>query len=167
MEFAGSAAGPEEAIALLKRVRPDVVLIDYQLPGEDGILLCRRLKEMAHAPRVLIYSAYSDPALAIAANLAGADGVASNAALADELLDTIRLVARGRPAMPLIPPAMLEASVAKLDPEDVPIFSMMMHRTPRSEVAATVGIDERELGVRQKAILVKLRVEAPRARLGS
>jgi DNA-binding NarL/FixJ family response regulator len=116
---------------------------------------------------VLIYSAYSDPALAIAATLAGADGVASKAALADELLDTIRAVARGQSAMPLIPPTLLEATASKLNPEDVPIFSMIMHRTPRSEVAKTIGLGESELGARLKAMLITLRVETPRAGVGA
>jgi DNA-binding NarL/FixJ family response regulator len=165
MQFEGSVSGPDEALDLVQLVRPDVVLVDYQLPKEDGLLLCQRLKALPDPPKVLVYSAYSDSALAIPAILAGADGMASKAAPADELLDTIRRVARGRTALPPISPALLGASAAKLDPEDVPIFSMMMDNTPLPKIAEVLGVEEGELSARLRGILSKLRVETPKVRL--
>jgi DNA-binding NarL/FixJ family response regulator len=159
MQFAGSVSRPDEGLALAQRVHPDVVLVDYQLPREDGIVLCQRLKALPDAAKVLVYSAYSDPALAILAIVAGADGILSKAALADELLDTIRLVVRGRTVMPPIPTGLLEASAAKLDPSDVAIFYMIMNGIPLSEVAEVVGIEMRELGTRLRTMLGRLRVE--------
>jgi DNA-binding NarL/FixJ family response regulator len=167
MQFEGSVSGPDEALDLVQLVRPDVVLVDYQLPKEDGLLLCQRLKALPDPPKVLVYSAYSDSALAIPAILAGADGMASKAAPADELLDTIRRVARGRTALPPISPALLGASAAKLDPEDVPIFSMMMDNTPLPKIAEVLGVEEGELSARLRGILSKLRVETPKVRLGA
>jgi DNA-binding NarL/FixJ family response regulator len=167
MEFEGSASGPDEALDLVGLVRPDVVLVDYQLPKGDGLLLCQQLKALPDPPKVLIYSAYSDSALAIPAVLAGADGMASKAAPADELLDTIRQVARGRTALPPISPTLVGASAAKLDPDDVPIFSMMMDSTPLSKVAEVMGVDEAELGVRLRRMLGKLRVATHKVRLGA
>ncbi|MDP8968072.1 MAG: response regulator transcription factor, partial [Actinomycetota bacterium] len=58
----------------LKRTRPDVVVLDYHLPGDDGLVLCRRIKRELPAPAVLLYSAYADAALTIPARLAGVDG---------------------------------------------------------------------------------------------
>jgi DNA-binding NarL/FixJ family response regulator len=165
MVFEGSASGADEALELIGQVRPDVVLVDYQLPKEDGLLLCQRLKALRDPPKVLVYSAYSDSALAIPALLAGADGMVSKAAPADELLDTIRRVARGRTALPPISPALIGASAAKLDPEDVPIFSMMMDSTSLSQVAEVMGVEEGELSAHLRAILGKLKVQTPKARL--
>jgi two-component system response regulator DevR len=165
MGFAGSASGSDEAVTLIERVRPDVVLVDYQLPEEDGILLCQRLKTLPDPPKVIVYSAYSDPALAIPAIVAGADGLTNKAVLADDLLDAIRLVARGRTVMPPIPTGLREASAAKLDPDELPIFSMMMDRTPLPEVAEVMGLEERKLRSRLNAMLGKLRVPTPRVTL--
>jgi DNA-binding NarL/FixJ family response regulator len=164
MNFAGSASEPDEAIELVERVRPDVALVDYQLPGEDGILLCQRLKNLSHPPKVIIYSAYSDPSLAIPAILAGADGITNKAGLADELLSSIREVARGRTVVPPIPGGLRETSAAKLEPEEHPIFSMMLDRTPFSEVAQVMGISESELRKRLRTMLGKLRVATQRSR---
>jgi two-component system response regulator DevR len=166
MGFAGSASRTDEAVRLVERVQPDVVLVDYQLPEEDGILLCQRLKSLPDPPKVIVYSAYSDAILAIPAILAGADAIANKAVLADELLDTIRLVARGRRAMPPVSSGLRETSAAKLAPEEVPVFSMVMDRTPLAEIAETTGIDERELGARLRAMLGKLRVETPKVKRG-
>jgi DNA-binding NarL/FixJ family response regulator len=166
MDFAGSAPGSDEAVELVERVHPDVVLVDYQLPGEDGVLLCERLKRLEDPPKVILYSAYSDPSLAIPAILAGASGVTNKAALADELLDAVRLVARGRFAVPVIPPAIREASAAKLDAEELPIFSMMMDRTPLPQVAEVMGMDERELRRHLRAMLGKLHVPTAKVSLG-
>jgi DNA-binding NarL/FixJ family response regulator len=166
MGFAGSAPGPDEAIDLVAHVHPDVVLVDYQLPREDGVLLCERLKRLEDPPKVILYSAYSDPSLAVPAILAGANGVTNKAALADELLGAIRLVARGRFVVPVIPPGIREASAAKLDAEELPIFSMMMDRTPLPEVAEVMGIDERELRGLLRVMLGKLRVPTAKVSLG-
>jgi DNA-binding NarL/FixJ family response regulator len=166
MEFAGAVSRPDEALTLVERVRPDVILVDYQLPGEDGILLCQRLKTLPRPPKILVYSAYSDSALAIPAVVAGADGITNKAALADDLLDTIRRIARGRRAIPPIPGSLVEASAAKLEPSEVPIFSMVMDHTPRGEIARSLGIEEQELAARLRGILSKLRVETPRVEVG-
>jgi DNA-binding NarL/FixJ family response regulator len=162
MSFAGSASRPDEAIELVERVRPDVALVDYQLPKEDGVLLCQRMKDLSHPPKVIIYSAYSDPSLAIPAILAGADGITNKAVLADELLSAIREVARGRTVVPLIPGGLRETSAAKLEPEELPIFAMVMDRTPFTEVAQVMGISEKELRNRLRTMLGKLRVSTPR-----
>ena len=63
----------------LHRTRPDVVVLDYHLPGDDGVPACRRLKRELPAPAVLLYSAYADAALAIPAVLAGDAAVAGTA----------------------------------------------------------------------------------------
>lgn len=165
MEFEGSASGPDEGLHLVELVRPDVVLVDYQLPKEDGLQLCQRMKALPYPPKVVVYSAYSDSVLAIPAVLAGADGMVSKAAPADELLDTIRRVARGRTALPPISPTLVGASAAKLDPGDVPIFSMMMDGTSLSKVAEVMGVEDGELSARLRGMLGKLRVETRKVRL--
>src|SRR5262245_12363130 len=67
-----SIASGDELEPALRRCRPDVVLLDYHLPGSDGLVLCRQVKRTVPAPAVLIYSAYADAELAIPAVLAGA-----------------------------------------------------------------------------------------------
>src|SRR4051794_15114174 len=72
---AGAAACGEELAPLLYRTRPDVVVLDYDLPRVNGLELCRRIKAEVPAPAVLVYSAYADATLALAASIAGAGGI--------------------------------------------------------------------------------------------
>src|SRR3954470_5272257 len=71
----GVAADGEQLAPLLYRTRPDVVILDYDLPRANGLELCRRVKAEVPAPAVLLYSAYAAAALALAGTVAGADGI--------------------------------------------------------------------------------------------
>lgn len=152
----GAAADGEAALEKARHWDPSVVLVDYSLPGENGLVLCRRLKEIAPAPRVLIYSAYADTTLAVPARLAGADGIASKGAPAEELLEAIRIVAKGRPLFPPLSPDMIDATAARLPREDRGIFDLLVDRTSNAEIATRLGLDGREVRERVRAMLERL-----------
>jgi len=164
LEFVGAAADAETALATVADLRPDVVLVDYRLPSENGLVLCHEVKELDPAPRVVVYSAFPDAALGVPATAAGADGVVCKTAAPDELLDAIRSVARGRPVLPPATPERIRACAGKLEVEDVPIFGMLMDRTPHAEIASTLGLDSRTLARRVSALLSRLGVDGVSAR---
>ena len=157
----GAVATAHEAVHEVERLKPNVVLVDFHLPDESGLLLCRRIKAATEPPRVLIYSAYADAALAIPAIAAGADGIASKGADADELFEAIRLIARGTTVMPPVPRALLESATAQLSPEELPIFGLLMDRTPAAEIAGALGRHERDVVEHTRSIIEKLRPETP------
>jgi DNA-binding NarL/FixJ family response regulator len=157
----GAVASAHEALRELERLRPDLVLVDFHLPDESGLLLCRRIKAAAEPPRVLIYSAYADAALAIAAIVAGADGIASKSTDAHELFEAIRLIFRGKTVMPPVPRELLDSATAELSPEELPVFGLLMDRTPPAEIARTLGLHERDVVEQTRAIIGKLQPKAP------
>ncbi len=80
------------------RPRPDVVLLDLRLGGEDGIRICEQIVSEPGAPSVLLYTARPDSDLEAAARAAGAYGVLDKALPVERLFDELRLAARaGRP----------------------------------------------------------------------
>lgn len=159
----GSATNAAELEPLLARTHPDVVVLDYHIPGEDGLQICRRLKRMLPAPAVLLYSAYADGSLAIPAVLAGADGLVHKGAPAQELYESIRCVARGDSVLPPVTREQLEEANHRLDSEDLPILGMLLDNTPGPEIASTLGLDGKTYTERVERMIGRLRVAIPAA----
>lgn len=62
----------ERGLEVFERTQPDVVLVDYKMPGMDGLECCRRLRARWPGP-ILMLSGREDPQLPVLAGLAGAD----------------------------------------------------------------------------------------------
>jgi DNA-binding NarL/FixJ family response regulator len=90
----GAAADGDETLRLLRRTRPDVVVLDRRLGDEDGLALCRTLRAEPDPPQVVVYTAVDDDGLADAARAAGAFAAVIKSAHVDALFDTVRLAAR-------------------------------------------------------------------------
>jgi len=159
-----AASSVEDLWPTLNRTKPDVVVLDYHLPGDDGLVLCRRIKIQVPPPAVLLYSAYADASLMIPARLAGADGLINKSAPASELYDAIRRVARGEQVLPPISRELLDAAARDLDPEELPILGMTLENTPVSEMATTLGIDAEDVKHRLDRMIKRLKIEIPAPR---
>jgi DNA-binding NarL/FixJ family response regulator len=79
---------------LLRRTRPDVVILDHRLGSEDGIELCRALRSEPVPPAILLYTADPGSALEREALAAGASGLVDKAVDVDVLFDAIRVAGR-------------------------------------------------------------------------
>jgi DNA-binding NarL/FixJ family response regulator len=156
----GAVGSVGEALREARSLEPQVALIDFQLPDGDGLTLCRELKLLPKPPRVVIYSAFARPALAVAATLAGADGLVDKGVEVDDLFDAIRAVGRGEQALPALEPEMVARCTARLDPDDVSIFGMLMSGTTRAGVAEVLSSDEQTVEDRLRAMLGDLLSES-------
>src|SRR5918911_1869450 len=63
LSVAAVAASAADLAFQLNGLRPDVVILDYDLARDDGLAHCRRIKSRPNPPAVIIYSAYTGPAL--------------------------------------------------------------------------------------------------------
>jgi DNA-binding NarL/FixJ family response regulator len=156
-----AVATAAEALREARRLEPQLVLIDYQLPDGDGLTLCRDLKQLPGAPRVVVYSAFARPALAVAAKFAGADGMLDKGVEVDAMFEALRAVARGETALPPLAPEMVSRCTARLDPDDVSIFGMVMSGTALADIASVMAIEEDQVEERIRAMLGDLLSEAP------
>jgi DNA-binding NarL/FixJ family response regulator len=163
--FAGESNGEEENVwPVLNRSRPDVVLLDYHLPRGDGLQLCYRIKQQVPSPKVIIFSAYASPALALPAMLAHADGLLDKGVAARELFNALRTINRGDRLLPPISHTVLEEGVAKLDPDDRAVVGMLLDGASEVEVAKTLRVEAREVRHTVQRILSALRLDVPAAR---
>jgi DNA-binding NarL/FixJ family response regulator len=95
MEVAGEAADGARGLALVERLRPDVVLMDVRMPEMDGVEATRRIIETGSRSRVIILTTFDLDEYAYAALRAGASGFLLKDAPPADLLSAIRAVASG------------------------------------------------------------------------
>ncbi len=152
----GSAGTADEALELVARGAPDIVLLEPLLGVGDGLQLSRRITADG-GPRVVAYTEASDPALEVALRVAGADGIVDKQATPEELFEALRLVARGRTALPPLTPGQLRAAAARVESDDLALLAMLVDRTPAADVRDTLRLDRRRFTRRVERLLGRLR----------
>jgi DNA-binding NarL/FixJ family response regulator len=95
LEVCGEAADGEQAVALAERLDPDVILMDVRMPVLDGVEATRRIVEGNARARVLILTTFDLDEYAFEALRVGASGFLLKDARPPDLVDAIRVVARG------------------------------------------------------------------------
>ncbi|MEN9936336.1 MAG: hypothetical protein RLZZ387_2915 [Chloroflexota bacterium] len=92
----GSVESGERAIAACTSLRPDVVLMDYQMPGMDGLRAAREIRRQDPAVAVVLFTTVVDQRLVVEAAQAGVSRVLAKAARARLLLDAIQAATQDR-----------------------------------------------------------------------
>ena len=95
MEVVGEAASGETAVSLARELQPDVILMDLNMPGLDGIEATRGIVHDSPRAKVLVVTMYEDDESVFAALRAGARGYLLKGASQAETLRAIRAVANG------------------------------------------------------------------------
>jgi DNA-binding NarL/FixJ family response regulator len=151
----GSAAGEDQLWPLLRRTRPDVIVLDVHHPGRDGLALCLDIKHRLQAPAVVLYPASIPEALVVAGAVAGADAVVGKSSSSGALLEAIREVARAPRVLP-ISRRMRIGAAAMLDPADHAILAMRLAGTAGADIGAVLGLPAPEITDRIAAIVAAL-----------
>ena len=160
--YAGESDGAEESLwPLLRRVGPDVVLLDYHLPKGDGLQLCYRIKQQVPTPGVIIFSAYASPDMMLAAQLAKADAVLNKGVGARELFETVRGVATGRQLVADPSVTALQEAHAHIADDDRALVGMLLDGTTENEVARVLCITVADVRHAVQRTLSVLRHNAP------
>jgi DNA-binding NarL/FixJ family response regulator len=138
----GTADSAEEALEAACHWAPDVVMADYQLPDVNGAMLTWELKQLPEAPRVVIYSAFAEPRLFLAAALSGAEAVLDKNRSVDAIFETIRGVAAGKSYLEPLPLDAVRNGARLMDPQDQSIFGLAIAGEQAEEIAAVLRLDE-------------------------
>jgi DNA-binding NarL/FixJ family response regulator len=170
------AANGRDALALLRAEKPDLVILDLNLPGLGGLELLRRMIQ-AGAGAVLVLTMHAEPLYAKRALDAGAAGYMTKNASPDELLTAVRRVTAGgryveaELAQALAAPATGGGrSLDNLTARELEIMRLLAKGASLAEIAEAVGVGYKtvanncgqiksKLGVSRTADLVRLAIE--------
>lgn len=153
MRVVGDACDEFTLVPAIRQFGPDVVLLDYQLPGANGITLCKRLKAGQQPPRVVIYTSFVAPSMAVAARIAGADALVDKGVPPRELAATVRRVATGDAPDSQITPEVFALAADLLETEDSSLLELLTTGVTQREIAETLDISLEALDQRTQRIL--------------
>jgi DNA-binding NarL/FixJ family response regulator len=149
IEVVGQAEDGERALAVVRETDPDVVLMDLQMPGVDGVTATRNIKAAGLRSDVLVLTSYSDSERIVGALDAGAVGYLLKDADPDDVLEGVRAVGRGE--SPLHPKAARELLLSRtqrterppLTPREVEVLRLVRLGLANKQIARRLGISER------------------------
>ncbi len=100
IEVVGESGTAAETIEMVKRDRPEVLLLDITLPDRSGFDVLAELRQIETAPLVIVLTWHTEPSYAARAIAAGAHGYLTKSVEPEQLLAAIRAVSRGEQVIP-------------------------------------------------------------------
>ena len=100
IEVVGEAADGRTALDTIRELKPDVAVVDYKMPGLDGVALAHAVTRDELPTKVLLVSAFDDSSIVYEALSAGALGFMSKEAPPEQVVDAVRAIARGEEVVP-------------------------------------------------------------------
>ena len=160
----GTAADGEQAIEVVRQTNPDVVLMDLQMPGVDGVEATRQIVADG-GPDVLVLTSFSDAERIVAALDAGAVGYLLKDAEADDVIAGVRAVSRGE--SPIHPRAAREllgarqagpAALIDLTPRELEVLELVRAGLANKQIARRLGISERTVKAHLTSVFSRIGV---------
>ncbi|MFG1946446.1 response regulator [Nonomuraea sp. NPDC048826] len=160
----GEAADGAAVLPVVRRERPDVVLMDVRMPALDGIEATRRLVALEEPPKVLVVTTFENDDHVYDALRAGADGFLLKRARPEELVRAVKLVASGES---LLFPAAIRALAARRPAARVPgvdrltgregdVLRLMARGLSNGEIAAELVVSPETVKTHVGNVLTKL-----------
>lgn len=163
-EVVGQAAGGEEAVAQAARLRPDVILLDLEMPGLDGVGALQRILVNNPKARAIVFTAFDTDERILSAVRAGAQGYLLKGAPREDIFHAVRVVHGGGSLLqPVVASKLLrqvsrpEAEAAEaLTPRELEVLQRMARGLQNKEIAAELVIAERTVKFHVSSIMSKL-----------
>jgi len=171
LEVVGEASTGLEAVSMVERLAPDVLLLDLEMPGLDGVGVLRRLRELGSPTRAIVFTVFDTDERIIAAVEAGASGYLLKGVPRAEIFSAIRIVHGGGSLLqPVVATTVLRHVAARGRATDQAAASTPVALTPREssvlehlargrsnkQIAAALGVSERTVKFHVSTLFTKL-----------
>jgi DNA-binding NarL/FixJ family response regulator len=161
-EVVGAVSSAEEALSLVARLTPEVVLLDLELPGIGGVEAIPGLIGASPATKVLVFTAYDNDERVLGALRAGARGYLLKGAAVADIARAIRDVASGgsalepRVAAKLVATLRPSRTIGHLTDREREVLRLVAQGLPGKQIARALDISERTVKFHTSSILRKL-----------
>ncbi|MEV4169012.1 BTAD domain-containing putative transcriptional regulator [Nonomuraea sp. NPDC049709] len=166
--LAGEAANGEEAIAGVRDTRPDVVLLDIQMPRLDGLAAARRILAGERPPKVVMMTTFGSDENLYAALRAGVSGFVLKTSPPEQFLAAIRAAAAGDALIdPAVTTRLISAFAGRTDPDSPPalaglsderldVLKLVARGLTNRQIGQTLSLPEEEVSLMVKSLLEHL-----------
>ena len=158
-EVVGEAGDGEEALQKVAKHNPDVLLLDLEMPGVDGVETLRRLQEEKVQVRVIVFTVFDTDERIVSAMQAGAKGYLLKGAPRDEVFRAVRVVNEGGSLLePLVASKLLDSvnNPDALTARQKEVLKLLATGLLNKEIADQLDIAERTVKFHVSEILAKL-----------
>jgi DNA-binding NarL/FixJ family response regulator len=164
IEVVGALGSAEQAVAQIGRLRPDIVLLDLELPGMDGVAAIPRLLAAQPGSQVIVFTAYDTEERVLGALRAGARGYLLKGASGQEIAQAIRAVQSGGSHLaPRVASTVLARSFGRPSPglsnREREVLRLVAEGLPTKQIARTLGITERTVKFHVASLMRKLEAD--------
>ena len=162
IEVIGEASDGLAALELLRETRPDVAIVDVNMPGMSGVDLVRQAAEVAPDTAILILSMHGDPAVVAEVLEAGARGYVLKETDAEHLLEAIVQVAAGM--APVLGPNVMKPLEDDLEPltaREREVVTLIARGISNRDVAMQLAISVRTVEAHRASVMRKLHLHSP------
>lgn len=165
LEVVGQAESGEDALPMLRRLRPDVLLCDVHLPGISGLEVTERVVRGGYGTRVIVVSAQQEGPMPRRAIEAGASGYVGKAHDATELLRAVRDAARGKRylASGIAQQMALEGIVGNggspfdaLSPREMEVALLLIQGLRQEDIARRLSLSAKTINTHKARLFDKL-----------
>jgi DNA-binding NarL/FixJ family response regulator len=160
VELVGTAENGAEAIEAFRDLRPDVTLMDIQMPVMDGIEALAEIRKQTPNARVIMLTTYEGDTQAVRALKAGASGYLLKSSLRKEMIDAIRAVHRGGKYVlaEVAQEIAIHAAEEALSDREIGVLQRVAAGKPNKVIAAELSLSEDTVKAHLRSIFSKLDV---------
>ena len=159
----GEAADGAEVVRLAEALRPDVILLDLEMPDVDGVAALEGLRDAGSEARAVVFTAYDTDERILRSLRAGARGYLLKGASRQEIFDAVRTVHAGGSLLePGVTTRLLDhvreggAQTEPLTPRELEVLALISEGLHNSEIAGRLFVTERTVKFHVSSILAKL-----------